>query len=460
MNTPTTPQVISVDEAMTLVIECLKDGRVRDAGALCRRVLEVSPGHPSALHYAGKLACKAGHTAEAIALMEDSLERVPDQADWHSNLGIVRQAAGDLEGAFRAFQRAIELDPAHVNGHNNLGVLHRVFGRLAESEAAYRTAITLDPNNANAYQNLAIVLDLMDRTPEAVVAYCKALTLQPHYPEAQRRLALAYCTLGERDKAVSVCEAWLARNPDDPHARHTLAAVSGRDVPPRASDGYVQAVFDSFADTFESKLARLYYRAPELVAAALDSSGLAANGSLDVLDVGCGTGLCGPLLAPYKRRLVGVDLSQGMLERARDKGIYDELVHAELTAYLQRMSGAFDVIVSADTLVYVGALEAVADAAAAALRPGGVLVFTLEEAVADDSGSTYAIQPHGRYTHHAAYVSGLLAGAGLRVTIDRAELRKESGAPVAGLVVSAVKPGGTSMEGGAGQGASVGGPHA
>jgi predicted TPR repeat methyltransferase len=439
MDRPTAPREISVDEAMAIAIQCLKDGHVRDAGALCRRVLEVTPGHPDALHYSGVLAYKEGKTEEAIALIQASLEQAPKQADWHSNLGIILQAKGDLEAAVTAFERAIALDPTHANAYNNLGVLLRVFGRHGEAEAAYRTAIELNPDHADGYHNLAIVLDLTNRTPEAVTAYCKALALRPQYPEARRLLALAYCAIDQRDKAVQVCEEWLKHEPDDPHARHTLAACSGRDVPPRASDAYVEKVFDSFASSFEAKLARLHYRAPALIAEALAAAGVTAAGSLDVLDVGCGTGLCGPLLAPYARRLVGVDLSAGMLTHAREKKVYDDVVQAELTAYLQRFRDAFDVIVTADTLVYFGVLDEVIAAAAVALRPGGLFIFTVEEAVDPLSTMSYCIQPHGRYNHRLEYVERLLNEVGLCPAIERAELRKEYGLAVAGLVVRGMK---------------------
>jgi predicted TPR repeat methyltransferase len=227
--------------------------------------------------------------------------------------------------------------------------------------------------------------------------------------------------------------------PDDPQAIHTLAACSGCEVPPRASDAYVQQVFDSFAESFEAKLARLQYRAPELIAASLAAAGLECRRGLDVLDLGCGTGLCGPLLAPLASRLVGVDLSTGMLQHAAAKHVYDELVHAELTAWLRQFHSAWDVILSADALVYFGALDAVVGAAATALRPGGVFVFTVEHAVDAASTSTYAIQPHGRYAHCVDYVERLLTAAGLEPVIERAELRKESGLPVAGLVVRATR---------------------
>jgi predicted TPR repeat methyltransferase len=146
------------------------------------------------------------------------------------------------------------------------------------------------------------------------------------------------------------------------------------------------------------------------------------------------------LLAPFARRLIGVDLSPGMLKLAGEKQVYDELTHAELTEYLGQHPDRFDVIVTADTLVYFGALEAVASAASAALRPGGMLVFTVEEATAPELAASHSLRPHGRYTHGAGYVQQVLTDAGLVPHIERADLRLESGIPVPGLVVRAAKP--------------------
>jgi len=117
--------------------------------------------------------------------------------------------------------------------------------------------------------------------------------------------------------------------------------------------------------------------------------------------------------------------------------VYDELVKGELTAYLRQFPDAFDVIVSADTLVYFGALEDVFAAAATALRPNGVLIFSVEEAT--EAGTvTYCIESHGRYGHARRYLEEGLAREGFRSEIVRAELRMESGTPVDGLVVRAV----------------------
>jgi predicted TPR repeat methyltransferase len=431
---------ITIEQAIEIAISLMKEGRFRDADALCRALLELEPDHPDALHYAGMLAHQRGSETEALALIKRSLERVPDQPDWYSNLGIVLQSNGQFEAAMEAYSRAIALNEAHQNAHNNLGVLQRLHGQLEDAEASFRTVIALNPDHQDVYLNLAVVLDQTGRVQDALTAYCKAITLRPSHPQAHRHLAIAYAEIGETQKAIEVCEEWVRNNPHDPRARHALAAHSGRDVPARASDAYVEKVFDDFADSFEAKLARLEYKAPALVADVVAAVMPAPEKRLDVLDAGCGTGLCGPRLAPFARRLIGVDLSRGMLKLAGEKQVYDELVHAELTEYLTQHPNQFDVIVTADTLVYFGALEAVAAAASAALRPGGLLVFTVEEATEPEFAASHRLRPHGRYTHGADYVERVLAGAGLTPHIDRADLRLESGIPVSGLVVRAAKP--------------------
>lgn len=431
---------IGIDEAVLLAIDCQRMNRLDDAEALYTKILEIEPDRPDALHYSGVLAHQRGRLEEATTLLERSLAIDASKADCWANLGINLHARGKEREAIAACERAIALEPEHANAWSNLGALLKAQGRVDEAEAAYRTAIRINPDHAGAYINLGILVGSQGRLKDAVNCYCKVITLAPKHPDARRLLALAHSTLGEVDKAAAIYEDWLREEPDNPIAQHMAAACTGRNVPARASDAYLASMFDGFAETFDFRLAHLKYRAPALVTEMLARTGVVPGKQFDVLDAGCGTGLCGPLVAPFAKRLVGVDLSGRMLAQAVERQVYDELVQGELTAYLQTARDAFDLILSADTLVYFGPLEEITAAAAGALRPGGSFIFTVETLRAGGSEG-FAISPHGRYSHAEAYVDRVLRGAGLVPEIAAAELRMEGGEPVDGLVIRAARPG-------------------
>jgi predicted TPR repeat methyltransferase len=172
------------------------------------------------------------------------------------------------------------------------------------------------------------------------------------------------------------------------------------------------------------------------VACELERLAGAPRGALAIVDAGCGTGLCGPLLRPWAARLAGCDLSVGMLRRARPRGCYDVLHKAELGHYLNTQPGAFDVVVSADTLCYFGDLHEVLVAAARALRPGGRIIFTVEALAAADAQAV-RLQPHGRYAHARGHVEHGLQAAGFEaLSIEPAVSRREGGQDVAGWLAS------------------------
>jgi len=310
------------------------------------------------------------------------------------------------------------------------------------AEALFRELLAREPGFADAHTNFANLLVDTRRMQEAMRHFGTSLELRPDDPKANRMMGLIFAHSGQLDKAAQAFERWIAAEPDNPQPRHHLAAVTGKNAPERAPDDYVAKLFDTFSLSFDERLAFLEYRAPSLVAELLQRLQPEARGDLAVLDAGCGTGLCAPFLAPYARELIGVDLSGGMLDKARERGGYHELVKAELVGYLQQQPGRFDLVVSADTLCYFGRIDAAMAAAAQALRPGGRFLFTVEALSGDvPEPAGYRLQLHGRYAHERAYVETCLADAGLQVSvIESVVLRKEVGEPVSGWLVAAQRP--------------------
>jgi predicted TPR repeat methyltransferase len=428
-----------VAKLMARAIELHRAGVLARAEKLYRKALAIEPENVDAEHFFGVLLHERGNTEEGLRHLRSAVAQAPDYIDARNNLGNVLKESGRLEEAVEAYSAVLDRRPGHAGALNNLGAALHQLHRNAEAAEAYEKALRVLPQAPDVWANYGNVLKSSRRFDEAVEAYRKSIELRPAGGEAYSNLGRLLYRLGNRDEAAAVYRSWLDAEPGNPIARHMLAACGGGDVPQRASDDYVRSVFDGFASSFDANLERLQYRAPELVASTIRKR-VEGRPVSDMVDAGCGTGLCGPLLRPLAGRLVGVDLSQAMLEKALGRGVYDELVAAELSGYLEQLNNAFDVVVSADTLVYFGDLRKLMGAAAGALRAGGWLVFTVELA-AETSESGFELGAHGRYAHTPQYIEVALDEAGLVVdSIATEVLRLEAGEKVTGLVVSAWKP--------------------
>ncbi len=423
--------------------------RLAEAEDAYRRALALDPQMAPAHNNLGNALRDQGKYADAAGSYRQALELSPDFFAAAANLA---QALGNLSDAPRedvlaAHQRALAIadkggirSPDVANVHNGVGNLLQADGQLEDAIAHYRQATTLDPAFAEAHLNLGQALARDLKLEDAITPLRRGLELRPNDLASYKRLALALRRLSRNEEATEVYKAWHAQDPDDPIAAH-MANVRGDQAPPeRASDEYVAREFDDFADRFDEVLVdKLGYQAPKLVEAALERAGYIDQRDLEILDAGCGTGLCVPFLRPLARTLVGVDLSAKMLDKARERGGYNDLIEAELTAYLESHPQAFDLAVAADVVLYFGRLEPLVRAFSTSLRPGGALVFTVEAGT--DQARGWQLNDGGRYTHHPTYLRRVLGEAGLEIrelVDDR--LRYELGVEVRGWIVTAFAP--------------------
>jgi predicted TPR repeat methyltransferase len=432
---------MTIDEALALAVVSHRAGRFSEAAVIYRQILAVAPDSVDALHFLGVAEHQAGRPEVALRYLDRALALAPEHADARCSRGSVHRGLGHLDAAEADYRRALVGRPDDPNTLGHLGTVLQARGDGEGAVAAFRASLARKPDQASTWRNLGATLAELQRGQEAVAAYREATRLAPGSAGTFRDLGIALHVDGRLPEAIAMFRQCLALDPKDARARHLLAASTGEGVPARAPDDYVRAEFDCFAATFDTKLASLEYRGPALVCEVARQIIGRLPARPAVLDAGCGTGLCGPLLRPLAGSLDGVDLSPAMVEQARRRKLYDELIVDELTAYLRAHRGCQDLIVSADTLVYFGDLADVIAAAAATLRAGGVLVFTLEQAEPTEAPTGWKLYPHGRFGHTRDHVARALGAAGLADPLIREiTSRKEAGRWVPGWLVRAQRP--------------------
>jgi predicted TPR repeat methyltransferase len=377
-------------------------GRLKEALASIDQALGITPGYVEAMHNRATALIGLKRHAEALGCCDQALALQPDVAEILNNRGVALRNLGRRDEAVAAFQAALAGPGDSATVHANLGATLQEKGELEAAEHHLRLGLA-GKQTATIYQNLAGVLYQRQKFPEALEIY----------------------------------QQWQAFEPDNPIPRH-MAGAGSDTAPERAGDQYVAELFDSFADTFETTLLGLGYQIPQLLSAMVKAEIGTDATPLRILDAGCGTGLAAPLLKPLASRLVGVDLSRAMLDKARERKLYDELVVGELCAFMASRPAAFDLIILADTLVYFGALEHAFQTAHSAMSPGAILVFALEARTADADGPAYQLELHGRYSHRPDYVTGLLTACGYTVCkVESVVIRRELNADVAGIAIVA-----------------------
>ena len=345
--------------------------------------------------------------------------------------GRAHEAARDLRARLAAGRGGVL---ARVTLVKALLASNEVEGALAEA----REAVSLNPGIAAVLIALGQALLAAENLPAAISELQRALRVDPGSEEARALTGRAWLQAGEADKALEIfrqLEGSEAVTIDIARAEAILRAE-------RSDAGYVRHLFDQFSADYDARmLGPLQYAAPQILAELADLV-MPGRDGLRVLDLGCGTGLAGAVFHSRAAHLSGIDLSPAMIEKARMRGIYDSLMVADLetalAADLIADGPAFDLILAADTLVYLGDLAPVFAGAARRLARDGYFLFTAE-AMRADGGKGFELGPKRRWRHGEAYIREQAQAAGLAVAgFVAASPRTEANRPVAGLAVALI----------------------
>ncbi len=443
-----------------------QSGNLETAEEGYRKILDVNPDHATANHLLGVVAFQAGMAEESLKLIAKAIAIDPGKAIFHCNLGNTLQALGRANEAIASHQKALSLSPELSQSHNSLGYLLQLQGRLQESLACFDKAVAANPAYAEAYSNRGIVLRKLGADEDAAESFRNALEINPDYAEAHnnlgntlrgmekledavasynRAIAIkpdfveAHCNLGHALKKLGQTEDALVRyrhalkvNPGLEDVRHHIASICGEttDIAP---EKYVRGLFDDYAGRFDEHLTNeLGYKIPTLMREAVDALADGPDSFAQVLDLGCGTGMVAENFRDLAGEIDGVDLSPKMLEQAGTKGLYANLYLSDVQAFFEgpdvRPTG-YDLILSADTFIYIGKLDGIFSAIRRALTDDGLFVFSVEYLEDGD----FKLLPSSRYSQSEAYIEKLAEGSGFSVACKTpVVIRIENDVPISG----------------------------
>ncbi len=300
--------------------------------------------------------------------------------------------------------------------------------------AAARETAMLHPGVAPVALALGEAMLANEQLPTAIGEFQRALRLDPDLDEARFLLGCAWLEAGEPGKAL---EAFAGVAPDTPGLAGKIVAAEAMQARPRSDAGYVRHLFDQFSSDYDARMTtQLSYRAPHILRELAELT-MAGRNQLAVLDLGCGTGLCGAAFLDLAARLDGIDLSPAMIDKARARGIYESLAVADIEGGLGHAAERYDLVLAADTLVYLGDLEATMRSVTRVLKPDGFFLFTVEK----HEGDGFELGPKRRWRHSDTYIRALANRHGLQIAgLLACTPRMEAKRPVEGLAVALHKP--------------------
>ncbi|MGE3932896.1 MAG: tetratricopeptide repeat protein [Rhodospirillaceae bacterium] len=178
-------------------------GRLDDASALYRRVLQRAPRDANALNLLGVVHIQRGEHDRAVRLIEKAVAAAPGFAQALHNLGWALQGLGRLDAAAEQYRRALAIDPGLAESHNNLGNVLLAAGRRVEAAESFRRAIAARPGYADAHNNLGDILRVDGDAAAAVAACERALAADPRHFGAANNLGIALLALDRMAESES-----------------------------------------------------------------------------------------------------------------------------------------------------------------------------------------------------------------------------------------------------------------
>ena len=378
---------------------------------------------------------------EAARFYFEVLRAEPRNFDALYAFGLLHLECSQFDGAADLIAKALAVNPEFVEGHIAHGMTLIQLQRHDEAIACFDRALDLRPNFVDALCNRATALLAMQRFDEALAGFDAALALDSNHIISLNNRGNTLAQMKRFEEAVESYDRALAIDADMLQARdNRMNALFELKLTKRCPPAFLRVLFDEFSTHYdETMVQKLGYRAHLHLRNLADRILPADGGPWRMLDLGCGTGLVGEAFKDLARdgRLDGIDLAPRMIEASRARGIYTDLILGDLETFLAEPGRSYNLILAADTMIYLGDLAPTFSGVASRLDPGGFYIFAVEST----ENETWQQTKANRFRHSESYLRNEAARAGLDfVAVAECILRSEDSVPVAGMAVALRKP--------------------
>lgn len=378
------------------------------------------------------MAHQEGQNDLAEQLYKELLVLFPDAFILNYNLGLLCQEEEKFETALTYYKAALKDNSNDPDLLFNIGLCYKFLANIDKAIFSFSESLKLQPDSIDSMYNLGGCYRLKNDWAKAKEFYSQALRLNDEYQPALSNLAYTCHRLGETEEALQLYEKLIELNPEHKGAIHMVATLRGEELLNTDKD-YVAELFDDYSDHFEDDLVfTLHYQVPALLKQELFSYIDPDTSFKNVLDLGCGTGLAGVEIHKNCTSLIGVDLSTKMIEKARDKNIYDQLYATDIIEFLQAEKTLYDLFIAADVFSYIGELDKTFEVIAKRSEINATLAFSIEKI---EGSKDLELGATGRFKHSNRYIEKLCDTNGFEIVrATEANLRQEAGKWVEGYL--------------------------
>lgn len=324
------------------------------------------------------------------------------------NKAIRRVQAGHKDQAIELLSHYCHQYPDNARIRCDIGIFLQQNHMPLKAEQFYRDSLRIDNQQAVIHFNLGVIYQNINRVEQAIDCYRQATEISADYSHAYANLGYLYKQTGEEEKCREACLTAQRLEPDDPQIKHMIASLGIEKTPAAASQSYIKNLYDHYAGYYDQHLSTtLKSNVPELIykttLAHVDCDAIKNQKQhISLLDLGCGTGMCGALFSLHTRKMTGIDLSEKMIAEAKKKNVYTTLLASDIGEYLKKNTEKYDIIISSDVLIYFGDLEIVFKGVDKALNSEGLFSFSIESL--HHSAEDYVLDDSGRYKHNHRYI--------------------------------------------------------